>query len=53
MAKEIEKRLADREQEVRRREQEIERREEELERRERVVNPLNDCEWRREFFASK
>ena len=53
MAKELEQRLADREEEVGRREQEIEKREEELERSTRAVGPLNDHERRRELFASK
>ena len=53
MAKELEQRLADTEEEVGRREQEIEKREEELERSTRAVSPLNDHEQRRELFASK
>ena len=50
---EIEQRLEDREEEIRKEEQ-IQRREEALERRRaRVVSPLNDCERRKELFASK
>ena len=49
---EIEQRLEDREEEIRKEEQ-IQRREESLERRRaRVVSPLNDCEQRKELFAS-
>ena len=46
---EIEQRLEDREEEIRKEEQ-IQRREESLERRR--ASPLNDCEQRKELFAS-
>ena len=51
---EVEQRLADREEELRRIKEAVLRREQELEmRRSRAVIPLNGCKERRQLFASK
>ena len=54
--KEVEQRLADREEELRRRQELIQQSEQKLERerkRTRAVSPVNGCQQRKDLFASK